>query len=268
MDPKKIGMQWQKAVTPVNRKIVLIKEKSHPKDKKIDDKKPINKKSPPVDNKNQKIKQPKDQNQIKNEEKKGIAPQVRKLPPLGKNDTVIFFKNGPQGIHGNGELFKDSEITEKLNIVKRVDLGSNIFADYTEHGKAIILQQGKRGCTAATAAMLIMDHGKKPDLEELRNRNLGRDEDQINDIEKAGLVGVIHSAKNLKTLKKLITNNGSAIVNVNGKIGGHVIIVDNVSDDLSKVRVRDPYHGWEITVKSAAFLKEWDHGKIIQVKGQ
>jgi hypothetical protein len=31
--------------------------------------------------------------------------------------------------------------------------------------------------------------------------------------------------------------------------------------------VRDPYHGWEITLKSEAFVKEWSAtAEIIQVK--
>lgn len=43
------------------------------------------------------------------------------------------------------------------------------------------------------------------------------------------------------------------------------MVIDDVSEDLSHVRLRDPYHGWEITVTTKAFLKEWHGGKAIQV---
>jgi hypothetical protein len=191
--------------------------------------------------------------------------QVRNIPPLGICDTIIFSPSGIKSVHGSGELFSDSEIVEKLDIIKRIEIGSNIYASYTKNGKAIIQQQATRGCTATTAAMLIMDNGKKANLVALRTRNLGNDEDQMRDIQNAGLKAVINSANDLSELRNLIIQNDSCIVSVDGKLGGHVIVVDEVSKDLSKIRLRDPYHGWEITVNSEAFLKEWHGGKAIQI---
>lgn len=195
--------------------------------------------------------------------------QRRRIPPIGWCDTIIF-KNGMiKSVHGSGELFNDSEILEKLEIVKRVVIkrfiDSNLYAEYTRHGKAIIQQQGTRGCTAATAAMLIMDNGKQPDIQQLRIRNLGNDEDQIRDIENAGLIPLTNHAATLSELRDLLSRHGSAIASVHDQLGGHVVVVDEISEDLSQVRLRDPYHGWEITVKSEAFFKEWQGGEVIQV---
>jgi hypothetical protein len=191
--------------------------------------------------------------------------QMRKIPPLGTFDTVMGSPSGFKSVHGSDELFSDSEIVEKLDIIKRIEIGSNIYASYTKNKKTIIQQQATRGCTAATAAMLIMDNRKEPDLLVLRTRNLGDDEYQMRDIQNAGLKAVINSANDLSELRNLIIQNDSCIVSVFGKLGGHVIVVDEVSKDLSKIRLRDPYHGWEITVNSEAFLKEWHGGKAIQI---
>lgn len=199
------------------------------------------------------------------EEKCSKIAQVRKVPPIGTFDTIVLTPTGIKSVHGQGELFSDSEIIEKLDIIERVEIEHNIYASYTKNRRAIIQQQATRGCTAATAAMLIMDNGKKPDLKNLQCRNLGNDEDQIRDIQNAGLKPVINSANNLLELKNLIMKNGSAIVSISGKIGGHVIVVDEISKDFSMIRLRDPYHGWEITVKKDSFLKEWHGGKVIQI---
>lgn len=191
--------------------------------------------------------------------------QSRTTPRAGSCDTVIGPPSNLQSIHGEGKLFEDQEIIEKLEVIKRVELESEIYASYTKHGKAIVQQQATRGCTAATAAMLIMDNGGNPDCLALQTRNLGSDEAQLGDIQKAGLKGIKNSANNLSELRNLIIQNDSCIVSVSESLGNHVIIVDAVSQDLSQVRLRDPYHGWEITVTREAFLKEWNGGKAIQI---
>ncbi|MBS0627455.1 MAG: hypothetical protein JSS09_04515, partial [Verrucomicrobia bacterium] len=202
---------------------------------------------------------------------KNTFPQERNTPPLGPCDTVIFSRSGRKSIHGNGELFSDSEIIEKLDIIERENIGlntyigSSIYCSYTKNRKAIIQQQATRGCTAATAAMLIKDNGKKPNLLALQSSYLGNNEKQVRDIQEAGLKAVINSANDLSELRNLIIQNDSCIVSVSGKLGGHVIVVDEVSEDLSKIRLRDPCHGWEITVSREAFFKEWHGGTAIQI---
>lgn len=191
-------------------------------------------------------------------------PQVRAIPPVSIMDT----QRAPGvSVHGTTELFKDNEIVEKLDIIRRekIVMDSKVFVSYTKHGKAIIQQQATRGCTAATAAMLIVDHGKQPDLQVLRMRNLGNDENQVRDIKAAGLNPVINTANTLKELQNLIQKNGSAVVTVIEDAGFHVVVVDAVSADFSKIRLRDPYHGWEITVTQKAFLREWNKGRAIQI---
>lgn len=199
-------------------------------------------------------------------QQRAAVPQERKIPSLSVMDTVIFSPGGVRSEHGSGELFSDREIIENLPLIRREEIGSGIYASYTENEKAIIQQQATRGCTAATAAMLIMDNGRTPNLRCLKERNLGTDEDQLRDIQAAGLTGVINQANDLSQLRELIIRNGSAVVSVSEALGAHVIVVDEVSEDLSQIRLRDPYHGWEITVSQGAFLKEWHGGKAIQIE--
>ena len=45
--------------------------------------------------------------------------------------------------------------------------------------------------------------------------------------------------------------------------------MDDVSEDLQQVRLRDPYHGWEITVSAKAFQSRWKgNQKIIQIENK
>lgn len=194
--------------------------------------------------------------------------QERHYPPLGLMDTMI----GGKSAHGQGDCFLNDEIVKKIPVVRRkklTDNGNSIYARYTVHNKAIIQQQGVRGCTAAVAAMLILDYGKQPRLRELAYRNLGNAADIIRDIEHAGLTpALIAAPKNLAELRSILLANGPAITSIDDpEIHGHVIVVDEVSEDLSCVRLRDPYHGLEITVKADAFLRRNSPlAELIQVK--
>jgi|GEM_PF-5603000 len=212
--------------------------------------------------------------------------QKRRYPPVSIDDTVIAkpgrsFKELIQNpevslndiaesVHGQFNLFSDEEIVEKKPIIRQKPLiqGEKVYAEFTEHGKAIIQQQATRGCTAAVAAMLIIDNNKQPSIQELRSRNLGNDDDQERDIREAVLEPLTTEVHSLQELRQELLKNGSAIIGVDYQdSGGHVIVVDAVSEDSEQVRLRDPYHGWEITVTGTAFDKAWmGGGKIMQVK--
>lgn len=144
----------------------------------------------------------------------------------------------------------------------------NIYFDIIE-GRSVIQQQVFRGCTAACAAMLISDHDGKVNINDLKNSNLGNEE-SIREMMVEGGVSPFTSkiiakkrADRLLQLQKYLLQDGPAIVSVNVN-GGHVIIVDEISEDFTKVKIRDPYHGWMITIKVKAFLDSWVKRVIIQ----
>lgn len=215
-------------------------------------------------------------------EKPGGKPQVRTTPAPSLSDTCVYLFNGSvHSEHGEGEFFADAEIIGKENIVHSLDLlsykGSSGFPsrfgdddvalNYTKYGKAIIQQQAVRGCTAAVTAMLLVDHKKDVNAESLRKRNLGDTDTMLQDLQMGGINGYVAWVSSIQDLRQSLIQNGSAIVHLGGEIGNHVAVVDEVSEDLSSVRIREPYHGWEITVTAEAFRKRGGgQGEIIHVK--
>jgi hypothetical protein len=114
--------------------------------------------------------------------------------------------------------------------------------------------------------MLILDHEKEPDWTEVKKRNLGNTDTMLADITTAGLKGVTKNPKTLEQLAECIRDGGSSIVSVDSPtIQGHVVVVDEISKDLSTILLREPYHGWEITISTATFSSIWTKGAIIQV---
>lgn len=159
-------------------------------------------------------------------------------------------------------FIEDDKIVEKAKIVRTKtlvvkDFNWKVTVYYTSNEKAIIQQISAKGSFEAAKYMLFLDHGSKFDLKRLAGI-------ASNDIPTT-LPHLASQAASLKNLRQLILKNGSAIVTVNGSIGKHHIIVDHVSSDYQHVRLRDPFHGWEITILSSDFYIMWvKEEKIIQ----
>ncbi|MEK7339162.1 MAG: papain-like cysteine protease family protein [Verrucomicrobiota bacterium] len=196
----------------------------------------------------------------------------RRYPPIGLLDTIEGTRDAQGKLvftsaHGTCSIFKDKEILQYHAVLQQESLGKHtnvygeeeeVYIDFTQNNKAIIQQQATRGCTAATAAMLIKDQGGSPDFYALQERNLGDDEDIKQDIQSAGFKPVVTLLKSnsLEAFRAQLSSYRSAIVSIiDPQAGCHSIIVDEVSEDAQQVRLRDPYHGWEITVYSTALEK-------------
>lgn len=207
------------------------------------------------------------------------GPLMRKYPPISHVDTVRFEKAGQAATsaHGTGLLFSDEEIVGIQPVKREKNLGDGVVVQFTVHNKAVIQQQGTRGCTAATAAMLIMDKQGNPDIEALKNTNLGSTDSQKRIITRAGFMPSVTTLpelsfasidirrKHLQQLQKLIQMRGAAVVNIDdSNLGNHVIVVDEITD--KDARVRDPYHGWEITITLEALAKRFSGGDVIQIE--
>jgi len=145
-----------------------------------------------------------------------------------------------------------------------------IYVEYTRNSKAIIQQQAARGCGPAAAAMLIVDHygienfpQKCFDFNSLRCCSLSNDEDLSLIFQRANVNVLTRHCSSIDQLQREIQNGGSAIVSVDSGLGGHYVVVDEISQ--SGVRIRDPFHGWEVLIKKADFERSWGEGDIIQV---
>lgn len=219
----------------------------------------------------------------------------RKYPELGTNDTTrmnrgrfkallqlsreietnqTFQKLFPElcnlsffGVHGYSSSYKDQDILHVHPIV-HTQLYEDIPIDFTTHNKPIIQQQSNRGCTAAATFMLIYEHGKSIDTDRLQMRNIGTNSMMLKDIQQVGLKPVESSCTNLSELQLSLEKHGPAIVTVNNSgLKGHVVVVDEILKD--SVRLRDPYHGWEVDVKLTAFEESWSKKlPIIQINNE
>ncbi|MBT3393674.1 MAG: hypothetical protein HN411_01000 [Waddliaceae bacterium] len=168
------------------------------------------------------------------------------------------------------DIFYDEEILRVHSPVREECTKEEGCVAYSANGTALIQQQSIRGSFAAAAAMLIIDNGKTPDYATLK-KTCAEDE-EFSPLQDASLMPmetrIATSKEGIKDLKELIEKNGSALVTIHDSIvGDHTIVVDEISSDLKNVCLRDPNHGWEITVKSRALRKRLKGGDIvIQVK--
>ncbi len=219
--------------------------------------------------------------------KKEKEPLVRKFPKESfKYSVYVHFPSSNKTPPSPKKFFEDKDIltlhrTTKQEVLKQGK--EELTVEYSD-GKAIIQQVDTNFSSAinAAAAMLILDRGGKIDISAVKaTRQIDYPsafKEAKEDIEKAGLKA-IHSTispnqdpDHLQKLAELISKNGSAIMNVlMGEIHGEPrgLIVDNLSFDSKTVRLRDPYHGWDITVSLDAFKKmipQWSTSlDIIQI---
>jgi hypothetical protein len=209
---------------------------------------------------------------------KSISPIFhRSYPPISPYDTLIVDKvTGKQdSVHGKVLIFRNSEITKVYNITHRELLGNRrestlttrlipVYIEYTKNNKPIIQQQATRGCTAAAVAMLLKEHKKDLDFYSLRSANLGTTEKMVRWILARQLKPVVTHISKLSALIPLINRNGSAIISLSGDFGGHVVVLDYL--DQTSARLRDPYHGWEISVPRSILESYFTKDDVIQIE--
>ena len=193
-------------------------------------------------------------------------PIVRSFPKVGLADSR--FENVNQK-----RVFYDHEIREVHQVINTtmipLPIGFDLQVTNTVHDVPIIQQQCLRGCTAATAAMMILQNGKmlSEHQSQLIYRCGLRNGSQIeSDLSYVGLRSRVTNAYTLQNLRSLLVDQGSGIAEISDSdVGGHSIILDEVSEDLQTVRLRDPFHGWEISVASGAVVKRHPDLKVLQV---
>lgn len=177
-----------------------------------------------------------------------------------------FHQMSALGEHGYGLSYQDDAILAVSKITKTINvLNTEIW--FSESNKPILLQQATRGCTAACVGMLVYE--KNPTafnqriVSALSSTNLGNDNTMVASLKQSELTPLVTTTSDIEQMKSLISQHGSAIVSVDSGNGGHVIMVDAITEE--SVLIRDPYHGWEITITLKAF-KNSNPSKMIQVQ--
>lgn len=141
------------------------------------------------------------------------------------------------------------------------------------HGKIIhtLQQQAIRSCMHACGSMLLLDSlsrygiGQVGDVGLFRDVTYGsldNDEGLLFSLGRAlrgsGLrPKLVSYGGNAESLAKLVSLHGAAAVDIGGELGGHEIVVNRVYGEKGDLfaEVRDPFHGWLITVPFASLVK-------------
>lgn len=181
----------------------------------------------------------------------------RKIPQRG------FFTGASSDLLLNSS-FSDQDI-KQISKVKSEELlqdhlGGFAKKSVSENNKIVLQQQAMKSCGHVCVAMLLMDLGFFPDLLKLKE-HLTTDDSRMEVLENYPCKEIRSEIEEetgeefLKSLQNKILKDGSAIIGIDNGMGGHVIICDEIAEDLSTIRIRDPWHGWEITLHADAFLK-------------
>ncbi|MBI2810199.1 MAG: hypothetical protein HYX67_05145 [Candidatus Melainabacteria bacterium] len=210
--------------------------------------------------------------QEKLEEQRRVSRKQEELIKDIKNMPAPNFNRG-------GNLFKQEDI---LKVIDPVDIkihkidGEDFVVYYTPEGRPCGFQQNDNGCTAGTSAMLILHNGKLPSMKILKEREGTYGAEQIpKDLQNAGLDPIVtdryQMGNNLQGLRKQLLVHGPAFISLRYKVDAdfsHAIVVTEISEDLKRVRIQDPWNAWDAIVDGQAFEKLWHNSRshaIVQV---
>ena len=207
-----------------------------------------------------------------------LASEYKRLyPKAGRRDTMV---GGPSE-QPMTKCFEDHEIVKvHRSIHQRPAKPPKIY-------RSLFQQPSLHGCTIGVTKMLLADHNK--DYSYLaQHRKFGSLELIFDDLEASDLKPKMLEFSNsfdnlviddLKQALSMTPLNGSIVLHIfDEHIGQHVIIVDKIIDVKSRsnrserskirtyVRLRDPYHGWEVSVKAEALLKRIERLEYIYLE--
>jgi hypothetical protein len=143
----------------------------------------------------------------------------------------------------------------------------------TKEGKHVILQQAAASCVPSSVAMLVLDHGGKPNYNEIRDTHYAKDEDAVRWFKEAGFATTTtqlsSSSDRLKTLNTQLKEHGPGILAVYEYpgIGSHEIVLDAIDFSKKTATIRDPFHGWQIDI-TLSELERICGNTFIQITGR
>lgn len=200
---------------------------------------------------------------------------ARRYPPLGRKDTIIIRPGqSARSIYESSfaPFIQDSEILH-IHPLQPAHLRGLSYG--LSEGLAVIQQQGVRGCTAASAEMLIHDRlgSGAVSVDHLQNTNLGDSSSISARISRTGLrplVTTLHSGDRRNFLEQLaaaVVQHGPASLGIEGEIGGHNIVLDQVDLQNNRATLRDPWHGWRITISVDSLYQRLGSGEqtLVQI---
>ena len=201
-----------------------------------------------------------------------LLPEMRYPPISLQHDTVIFNEDmSMRSVHGTGLFMEQDRILTK-HVMRYIDCSpfpetSKVVA-ITRAGKHIVWQQAVRSCVPAAISMIALDRGKLFLAREI-SYPLTSDTARIRYIQKAGFVPIKHDllgevVQKARTLECLM-RSGPGLLHLNHpSLMSHMVVLDEISLKQERITIRDPYHGYMITVGLFPFLN-WVGASFIEL---
>lgn len=135
----------------------------------------------------------------------------------------------------------------------------------TVDGRHVLLQPSPKSAHTTCLAMLIQDLGESPDYDSISS---GADSDKLSWlIQEAGFTPLYFQIPDemdreikSKLLQKRLKKNGSILIDTLNDSGRGAILLDSISIASGRAKIRDPFHGWAITVKLDSLLDSIQNG--------
>jgi hypothetical protein len=195
-----------------------------------------------------------------------LLPEVR-FPRISPNHDTAFIEKDFTliSVHGSNELFIEEKFVVKKHPMKFIDCGrfpaGREIVAITREGKHVVWQQAIRSCFPTAVSMIALDCGKRFLADELFYA-VTNNEVALEYIRKAGFEPIIHPLKGnivekVRALEEIIARTGPGLLSlIHPDLQSHVVVVDAISVEKWRATLRDPYHGYMITVRLFP-LMEW-----------
>jgi hypothetical protein len=209
------------------------------------------------------------------EEGEGYCLPILRYPRVSPRCDTAFFTADlkPLSAHGSEERFIEDQYILKKHAMRYIDCGpypaTGKVVAMARNGKYIVWQQAIRSCTAAAISMIALDRGRVFLAQEITYA-VASNEKQLRYIHDAGFESVVHSLAGLgvekaKKLEEIIAESGSGLLHLqHPDLKSHMVVLDEISLDKDRVTLREPYHGYMITVRLFPFIN-WIGEEFIQL---
>jgi hypothetical protein len=184
----------------------------------------------------------------------------RLFPSASSVDTLRVGKDGGLRPANNPHInsVKDRDIIRRTPVygVINAKLSREIIPIFLlENGLWSILQPGIRSCTLGTTIDIMLDNHKIIMSTFCKLRSLGNDDMIISDLirvfSRDEVIVKSYNVTKDTEIRQLVADlqTRSLIISTDGTgIGNHSIILDHVDLGKNIAIIRDPFHGWQVTI--------------------
>lgn len=219
------------------------------------------------------------------------AVSIREYPRGALCDTVMTDASGKFSFEKSASgylVFQNRDIL-RVNLRAKGEFPASfegLPVGVADSGRHVIQQSGMQGCVGASTNMVLMDFGRKPDLEWQRSSHFDNESHILAALQRAGLQAELISIPRRHTpprgiedrikvlssldaqaesLERAAGSGNPVLLALSCEVGGHQVVLDAFSRERNRATIRDPLHGWSIDVSCAAVLARFGSSTAIVV---